>query len=136
MVPKFAEVDFPLYDWAQRVFRMEGGKQNWIKQNTEEITPTGFDLYSISLYAIVTAASTTGYGDITGTNNMERMFLAMVMFFSIFWINYTIAFIIYANFISNGLRSNDIENLNFYLKDLPSTLRSELFNSLYKDQIK
>ena len=37
------------------------------------------EIYTVSLYWTITTITTVGYGDISGTNNYERMFASFVM---------------------------------------------------------
>ena len=60
---------------VNKIISYEG---TWLEDfNTLENSNT--DLYAIALYWTVTTITTVGYGDISGTNNVERIFCSVIM---------------------------------------------------------
>ena len=49
----------------------------WLEKYTDEQTNNG--VYAVAFYWTVTTITTVGYGDISGTNNFERIFCSFVM---------------------------------------------------------
>ena len=58
-------------------------------------------IYTVSLYWSVATITTVGYGDISGTNNLERLFCSMVMIFGVF-----------AFSLANGSVTSIIQNID------------------------
>ena len=46
------------------------------------------NLYIISMYWTITTMSTVGYGDISGVNNHERIYCAMIMIIGVTFFSY------------------------------------------------
>jgi hypothetical protein len=40
---------------------------------------TNKEIYTVSLYWTITTITTVGYGDISGTNSIERLFCSLIM---------------------------------------------------------
>ena len=58
----------------------EDYKGTWM----EKLNGDSKEMYLISLYWSVATITTVGYGDISGTNNLERLFCSLVMIFGVF----------------------------------------------------
>lgn len=76
---------------------------NWIHANgfTNE---TASSLYVICIYFTITTIATVGYGDISATNDMERVICCLLMVVGVSF--FSIASGIFTNIIQNA----DIEN--------------------------
>jgi hypothetical protein len=46
------------------------------------------EIYMLSLYWTVTTITTVGYGDISGTNSIERIFCSMIMLIGVISFSY------------------------------------------------
>jgi len=54
-------------------------KGTWLETFYSDGSDTDYSIYYISFYWCITTITTVGYGDISGTNNPERMFCCFVM---------------------------------------------------------
>ena len=93
-------------------------------------------IYYVSFYWCITTITTVGYGDISGTNNPERMFCAFVMFIGV--IMFSLANGALASIISqedNGVGGyfDQISALNQANKDfqLPQHLYIQCYKSIH-----
>ena len=59
-------------------FQNEDGsiKDTWVENYKDE---DGVGLYFVSFYWTITTITTVGYGDISGTNLIERIFCSLIM---------------------------------------------------------
>lgn len=78
------------------------------------------ELYAVAFYWSVTTITTVGYGDISGTNNFERLFCSVMM----------IAGVVSFSFASGSLASiiQNYDNTNAILQE-----RLVLLNKVYKE---
>ena len=58
-------------------------------ENFEMYSTSANDIYAVAFYWIISTITTVGYGDISGTNNLERWFCSLIMFIGV--ISFSIA---------------------------------------------
>ena len=75
--------------------------ENHVGTWMEKIEGDSGKIYTVSLYWSVATITTVGYGDISGTNNLERLFCSMVMIFGVF-----------AFSLANGSVTSIIQNID------------------------
>jgi hypothetical protein len=49
---------------------------------------TNMEIYMLSLYWTITTITTVGYGDISGTNSIERIFCSIIMLIGVISFSY------------------------------------------------
>ena len=52
---------------------------HWLNVDEKYTKMSDIDIYLTSFYFIITTSSTIGYGDISGTNNLEKFFCIIMM---------------------------------------------------------
>ena len=96
----------------------EGVKGTWLEDFPEE-NKNKMALYNIAFYWTVTTITTVGYGDISGTNNIERAYCTIVMILGV------LAFSFANGSLTSILASYDSSNAA--LKE-----KNDIFNRLNK----
>jgi hypothetical protein len=78
------------------------------------------EIYVISIYYMVTTISTVGYGDISGTNTMERILCIFMMISGVFFFS-----------LASGSLTHVITNSE--TEELKSQEKINILNKIYKD---
>jgi hypothetical protein len=78
-------------------------KGTWM-ENFEEYEESNKNIYIVAFYWIISTITTVGYGDISGTNNVERVFCSICMFIGV--LAFTIANGSLASIIQNYDQTN------------------------------
>ena len=68
------------------------------------------DLYTLSFYWTITTITTVGYGDIGGTNNLERTFCSIMMVIGVFGFSFA------NGSLSSIIQNYDQTNANYHEK--------------------
>jgi hypothetical protein len=92
----------------------------WLGKFREDNDMTSIELYAVALYWAVTTITTVGYGDISGTNNAERLFAAVMMIFGVMLFSY-----------ANGSLSSIIQNYDSTNAKYQEKLN--ILNRIYKE---
>ena len=61
-------------------FQEESMKGTWAEKYVEDVQNS---LYMTSFYWTITTITTVGYGDISGTNDIEKLFCSLMMLFGV-----------------------------------------------------
>lgn len=59
----------------------------WLEAYQKEYANNDIGLYCLSIYWSITTITTVGYGDISGTNNYERIFCSFIMVIGVILFN-------------------------------------------------
>ena len=58
-----------------------GDDKNWVKEKLgDDVIPSTFELYLMSFYFVSTTVTTVGYGDMSPSNSVERVFSVIMLF--------------------------------------------------------
>ena len=100
------------------LYNPDGTYEGTWMENFAEYEKSASDTYTVAFYWIISTITTVGYGDISGTNNHERIFCSLIMFIGV------IAFS-----IANGSLASIIQNY-----DQTNAGYQEKLNTLNKAQ--
>lgn len=78
------------------------------------------EIYMLSLYWTITTITTVGYGDISGTNSIERIFCSMIMLIGVISFSY-----------ANGSLSSIMTTYDN--KSVPMQEKMDVLNNILKD---
>ena len=108
-------------------------KGTWLERFYAEGLKEAEELYMVSFYWATTTITTVGYGDISGTNNTERVFCAVIMLFGVIafsFANGSLTSIIQNGDSNNAKYEQQVTMLNDIYKEY--CLPLELFNRVKK----
>ena len=106
----------------------------WLESYTHNYE-SSLDLYTVSFYWTITTITTVGYGDISGSNNLEKTFCSIVMVIGVFgfsFANGSLTSIIQNYDQTNAHYNEKMQTLNKIIKDynLPLELQIKLRKSI------
>ena len=85
----------------------DGYKGTWLEKFYLEYGNNEDSIYVVAFYWTITTITTVGYGDITGTNTLERLFSSLIILIGV------VAFSFVQGSIASILQNNDPKEVEY-----------------------